>query len=290
MGSSDGGGGRNFQSPNYRGGGDRGPRPPRGDFRGGGPRGDFRGGARGGMRGRGGGRGRGRGAGRGRGRGGAKSEKDKKEPNPDEYVEPEFNQLEMNYIHEAESQYLKPYEPTTTLESLRGYGAAASISNPRGIKENIIHRVENAVGGGFIASEYIHGRDHVLNVAQRGFTIFENKKQRDITQKWQFEEGEDAAQHVRNMSTLPAGKMAKLSKQQKEGLLNAWVAGQHKAPKEEKKGDVMSTVGMMTSRNETYLPADAERFERKLRDLLPHSMLPQEPKPAQPAAKLRTPL
>lgn len=198
----------------------------------------------------------------------------------------------MNYVHEAESQYLKPYVPTTTLESLRGYGAAASISNPRGIKENIIHRVESAVGGGFLASEYIHGRDHVLNIAQRGFTIFENKEQRDITQKWQFEEGEDAAQHVRNMSTLPAGEMAKLSKQQKEELLNAWVAGQHQAPKEEKKGDVLSTVGMMTSRNETYLPADAERFERKLRDLLPQRMLSQEPKPVRSpsAAKLQAPL
>jgi hypothetical protein len=252
MGSSDGGGGHNFRSPNYRGGGP----------------GGFRGGARGGVRGRGGARGRGRGALRAKGKAGPKDRK--KLSIESDYVEQPYTEEELAYVHESESGFNKPYEPTTSLADLAGYGAP-TISSPRGIQENLVNHFASAVGADFRASGYKLGRDHLYNIARNGFTQFENTEQRQITEEWMRKEGQEAHDHLERMSVVSTGVrgLATLSDKQKTEILGGWVAGQYVPPKAEQKDNVLSTVGMLTTRNETYLPADAKRLEDKLRTLLP---------------------
>jgi len=227
---------------------------------------------------------RGRPAARGgaRGRAGPK-DRAKKMPAEDDYVEEPYNEEEIEYMYAEESGHRKPYDPTTSLETLRGYGAAGSITNPRGIKENIINRFATGVGAEFRASVYNHGRDHILNVARNGSTIFESTEQRKIAEHWQRTKPDEATEYVKSMGVQPSGRMGKLSEEQKNMILDAWVAGKHAAPKEEKKGNVLSTVEMMTQRNETYLPEDSKRFEEKLKSLLPK----QTATPSQPARKPR---
>lgn len=205
-------------------------------------------------------------------------ERKKQQMKDQEYQEQPLSKGELLYMQQAESGFSAPYEPSTTLESLRGFGAP-TIASTRGIQEDLKHRFATAAGSERGSHSFRPGREHLYNVSRNGVGMFESKEQKEIAMNWARQNKADAAEYIDNMGVLPIriGNVGSLSEKQKRDVLNAWVAGAYVPPVVEEKGKILSTAGMMMSRNETYLPEDARRFEQKLRSLLPQDSLPAAP-------------
>ena len=274
---------------------------PRGNFRSGGDRGPFRSGPRGGMRGgpRGGlgARGRGgaaRGRGRGRGDGRRKTARGgaKKQSSDEDWEQPPMTEEELEYQELSDGGFTVEYNPTTSLEDLAAWGPP-TMSSERGIKESLINRFSTAANTATVPGGFKYADEHLMNASRSGMAMFENAEERKKAQEWwakneeldpartpdHVEKGAGVAHHflhmmgVRHMASKELGV---LSKQDQEDIMKQWVAGQHHAPKSMEKGDILSAVQRQTRRNGTYLQADMEGFEKKLKQLLPANM--QEPK------------
>lgn len=215
----------------------------------------FPGGARGGpgMRGRGRGGARGTGA-RGRGRGARKVQPRGRGPPADEseFIEYPYTAEELAYMEMSDGGFPASYIPETSADSLARYGPAV-MSSPRGIHESITNRM-------MVATEnkdptFEHASFHLARMDEGLGTFFENAEQKALTE--QYHGGK---------------KFMSLSEKQKDSILRQWAAGQYKAPGRPVAGNVVGLARQMTRRNETYLPEDAQKFERTLRSLLPENM------------------
>ncbi|KUJ24342.1 uncharacterized protein LY89DRAFT_663090 [Mollisia scopiformis] len=223
--------------------------------RGGNSEGVARGGA--GMRGRGRGGARGRGA-RGRGRGARRGgEKKKRGPreraDDDDFISEPYSEEELAYLEMSEGGFPTNYVPeTTSAASLARYGPAV-MSSPRGIHESIVNRMMVATENNDPSFE--HASIHLARMNEGLGTLFEDAEQRALTEKFQG-----------------SRKFMSLSEQQKDSIMRQWAAGQYTAPGTPVKGNVVGLTRQMTRRNETYLPEDAQKFDKTLKSLLPKHM------------------
>ncbi|KAL2063497.1 hypothetical protein VTL71DRAFT_5302 [Oculimacula yallundae] len=242
--------------------------PPReGGFTRGGLRGGSRGGAlRGGARGRGargaarGARGRGRGNAT-RGRGGASGPKDRVE---DEGAPIPFTPEELEYYDDRMGGFQAPYKPVTSAEDLARWGPPV-ISSPRGVMESLVYKM--AVATDNVSPHFKSAAEHHEKMMSGAGTLFEN-----------------AAERRRSKSVYR--KASKMSKADKEAVMKEWVAGQYVRPQDvANPRDVLAQVSALTSRNGTYLPADAKKLEDTLKKLLPASLRDPKPQAAKQAAK-----
>lgn len=215
-------------------------------------RGGPRGGARGGLRGRGGARG---GRGRGRGKGLKKREPRKKEED-DMEIQP-YTKEELEYVDNAAGGFIAPYTPITSAQDLSRWGPPVA-STPRGIVESLAYKM--AVATDNVNPEFKSAQTHLRGIKEGSGALFENAEERAQTQ------------------TQRRREIQSLSKADQEDMMNQWVGGQYASPKTVEPNDVLGQIAAYARRNETYLPADARKFEDKLRSLLPATMSTPKPK------------
>ncbi|CZR55305.1 uncharacterized protein PAC_05192 [Phialocephala subalpina] len=223
----------------------------------------------GGFRGRGGARGRGaRGRGRGARRGGPKEKRAPREKvDADAFIPESYSEEELAYLAMRDGGFPANYIPETSKESLAKYGPAV-MSSPRGIHESIVNRMMVATDNK--DPSFQHGSFHLARMEEGLGTLFEDAEQKRLTEDLQG-----------------SRKFMSLSENAKSDIMRQWVAGQYRAPGTPEAGNVLGLARQMVRRNETYLPDDAGKFERKLRSLLPQHMLPSIQKaPRKPKATL----
>ncbi|KAE8451047.1 hypothetical protein EG329_004719 [Mollisiaceae sp. DMI_Dod_QoI] len=235
-------------------------------------RGTLQGSARGGagMRGRGRGGARGRGA-RGRGKARTPQKKAAKEKTDDDaFLEEPYSEEELAYLEMSDGGFPKDYIPETSAESLAKYGPAV-MSSPRGIHESVVHRMMIATDNKDPSFE--HASIHLARMEEGLGTLFEDGEQKALTEKFQG-----------------SRKFMSLPERSRNAIMQQWVAGHYRPPGTPMKGDVVRLARQMTRRNETYLPEDADRFERKLTSILPPQMLANSRKAASKPLATKSPL
>lgn len=127
------------------------------------------------------------------------------------------------------------------------------MSSPRGIHESVVNRI--MVATDHKDPSFEHASIHLARMDEGLGTLFEDAEQRTLTEKFQGSK-----------------KFMSLSEKQQSSIMKQWVAGHYKAPGTPVQGNVLGLTRQLARRNETYLPEDAQKFERTLRSILPKNM------------------
>ncbi|RDL33108.1 uncharacterized protein BP5553_08547 [Venustampulla echinocandica] len=228
--------------------------------------------------GRGAGRGAGRGVGRGQsgrgGRGKRGGNRQKGQQFQDDEAEEPYNEEEKAYLFNAECGWPAPYNPTTNAESLARVGPPV-ISSSAGLKETLDYKLQVATRN--IAGNYRHAGEHLGRINRGdGVAFFESVEQKDIAQSFKKQQEKEIDGEM--AQDFGSAKIGGLSQADRAAMLKAWIGGQYKAPVSADKGDVLGQVDSFLRRNETYLPDDLRKLEKKLSTLLP-SMKPKASNP-----------
>lgn len=224
----------------------RGPRPAgfagRGGMGGAGRGGAGRGGARG------------RGGLRGRNARGPRAKKTKHAEEVDYEVLP-YDEAEAAEYDEISGGVPAPYDPITSLESLRGWGPGV-ITSPQGIRESVTRSL--AIG---MDKKYPGWNDvawHRRKLNETGYTMLKDEAERKSLRKSNWEP------RVRGVSVPNA---------QREVLEKTWVAGHYDKPSAGvDRKDVLGLVGAYSRKNAAYLAEETKQFEGDVAKLLPASL------------------
>ncbi len=235
----------------------------------GGGAGGAAGGARGGRKkfGLGGGgsaRGRGR-AGRGRKFGKKKEEEGKDER---EGMELKWNREEREVVNRIEQGVVVPFEPSVTVESLTGFGAAVATDAGIGQVETLLRTMRLMTGGVAFNSDVGVTAD-VTEVMKR----YGEKKPIFMHSK---------AEKAWIESAQPRLRVAPPDAGTKKAIVDAAILGKYPTASFAEAGDIRATMANYHGRTFTYLASDSQKFVDKVLSLLPAQ---GEAKPAAPARK-----
>jgi hypothetical protein len=195
----------------------------------------------------------------------------------DDAVSDPLTEVELEYQAGSEQGWLRPYEPTTTAESLARHGPPV-ISSPRGVVESVVYKMQvatNIPGAG-----YEMGGDHLLRIDHGPGSMFESEEQRAITEAFSQQKGKERAEKMGVPYKPALNELGYLSERDQNRIMKEWVAGQHVSPKPAGARDVLGQVEKYVRMNETYLPDDTRKFQEKLKSLLPASVM--KPKQGSP--------
>jgi len=196
----------------------------------------------------------------------------------EDFIPEPLTEVELEYQAGSEQGWLRPYEPTTTAESLARHGPPV-ISSPRGVVESMVYKMQVATN--VPGPQYEIGGNHLLRIDHGPGSMFESEEQRAITEAFSQQKGKERAETM-GVSYDPAlNQLGSLSKKDQERMMREWVAGQYAFPKPAEPGDVPGQVEKYARMNETYLPEDTRKLQEKLKSLLPASAM----KPKQRAEK-----
>lgn len=192
----------------------------------------------------------------------------------EDFIPPPMNAEELAYQAGSEQGFLRPYEPTLSAESLARHGPPV-ISSPRGVVESIRDKMQVATS--FPGAQYDLGRDHLFRVEHRPGTMFENEEQRAIVEAFSQQKGKERAEEMGVPYEPQLNELGKLSEKDQTRAMKEWVGGQYVFPKPAEAGDVLGQVAGYARRNETYLPDDTRKFQKKLKSLLPATKAASRP-------------
>lgn len=170
----------------------------------------------------------------------------------DEFVQAPYSEEELAYLEMSDGGFPTNYVPETSAASLARYGPAV-MSSPRGIHESVVNRI--MVATNHKDPSFEHASIHLARMDENLGTLFEDAEQRSLTENFQG-----------------SRKFMSLSDKQRSSIMRHWVAGHYNAHGTPVQGNVLSLTRQMAQRNETYLPEDAQKFERTLKSLLPKDM------------------
>jgi hypothetical protein len=189
-----------------------------------------------------------------------------------------LTEIELEYQAGSEQGWLRPYEPTTSAESLARHGPPV-ISSPRGAVESMVYKMQVATN--IPGPQYEIGGNHLLRIDHGPGSMFESEEQRAITEAFSQQKGNERAKKMGVPYEPSLNELGSISEKDKARMLKEWVAGQYVFPKLTEAGDVLGQVEKYARMNETYLPEDTRKLQEKLKSLLPASAL----KPKQGAVK-----
>lgn len=237
------------------------------------------------MRGRGGRGGRGRGRGRGRGgRRGGRRQTDADETK--NFVDPPLEPEEQAWVDGFEAGFEIPYNPTTSLEQLRSHAASVMPpSNPMGVVETVAHKFQVATSFAPAAAMDMHPASHLKKINVGGGSSFDSPEEKAAVQAYydqirqaQADKQADSGRRERKkVAPRLISTMDQLPENIRSEISKVWVAGHYIGPKHADIGDILGTVDQYTKLNETYLPHSAQKFEAKLKSLLPAAYRKQAP-------------
>jgi hypothetical protein len=190
--------------------------------------------------------------------------------NEDDAESDPLTEVELEYQAGSEQGWLRPYEPTTTAESLARHGPPV-ISSPRGVVESVVYKMQvatNIPGAG-----YEIGGNHLLRIDHGPGSMFESEEQRAITEAFSQQKGKERAEKMGVPYEPALNELGSLSKKDQNRIMKEWVAGQYVSPKPAEAGDVLGQVEKYARMNETYLPDDTRKLQEKLKSLLPASAM-----------------
>jgi hypothetical protein len=241
-------------------------------------------------------RGRG-GANRGRGRGGrsrgARKERGPRRKEEDEVEEP-FTEEELKSIEGVEQGWFKPYEPETSLESLMPY-APPVVASHMGLQNSVVYKMAVATWGRPMPS-FQPAIRHLENIDKGIGTMFNDTQERRMVEAFRKQKG-DAPDDVLwkwddqflsddiyppedsgnpEIKATPRG-LQSLHPETRNELMRQWIAGHYSGTTPAERGDILSQAALSARRNETYLPADAQKLGQKLSSLLPSQTRQSQP-------------
>lgn len=181
------------------------------------------------------------------------------------------------------------YVPETTIEALDAERPAMATSTaPKGIERSVEYRMELAAfteywtrggrmytGVGTVYRENDHDEGELkmnqMSIDRRRNTEGDTERLRMIERLRSESAADDPTGALMNADapTTPKYRIRTPSDDGKTAILNAIVGGHYEAPKPIEKGDVAGLVQTFLTRNETFLPSDSEKLQRKLLSLLP---------------------
>jgi hypothetical protein len=237
-------------------------------------------------------RGRGGGANRSRGRGGrgrgARKERGPRRKEEDEVEEP-FTEEEMKSIEGVEQGWFKPYEPETSLESLMPYAPPVAASH-MGLQNSVVYKMAVATWGRPTPA-FQPAIRHLENIDKGIGTMFNDTQERRMVEAFRKQKGDcpihapdDGLWKIEDLlsddynppedpenpeiKATPRG-LQSLHPETRNEVMRQWIAGHYSGTTPAERGDVLSQAALSARRNETYLPADAQKFGQKLSSLLP---------------------
>jgi hypothetical protein len=239
----------------------------------------------GGMKSRGrGGANRGRGS-RGRGRG-AKKERAPRKKEEEEVEEP-YTEEELKSIEGVEQGWFKPYEPETSLESLRPWAPPVAASH-MGLQNSVHYKMSVATWGR--PTPYFQpGIRHLENIDKGIGTMFNDTQERNMVEAFRKQKGDcpinvptdkliadvlsgdwSPPEEPENPEiNAPPRGLQSLHPKTRNEVMRQWIAGHYSGTTPAERGDILAQVALSARRNETYLPADAQKLGQKLSSLLP---------------------
>ncbi|KAK1764826.1 hypothetical protein QBC33DRAFT_546138 [Phialemonium atrogriseum] len=208
----------------------------------------------GGFRGR--GRGRGRGGGGAGGRGGKRKKKDEEAAKDDNangklICTPE----EQDWLNRIEQGVVTPYTPPTTLESLVGHGPALATDVSIG-KVEAAMRGMRILGGG-----KPYNPDGFFNDPKDNVNRYYHEKKPVFFDSLKEKEWLEGSQD--GVRIYPPHENTKAA------IIQAAVQGKYVAPKFAALNDTLGMLASYHAREATYTPTDGEKFDAKVRSLLP---------------------
>jgi len=212
-----------------------------------------------------------------------------------EDVEPPFTKIEEAWIEAHEGGFELPYNPTTSLESLRRQGASVMTpSNPMGAVESLAHKMQVATH--MVSAPNTHSGVHLERMARGSGSFFETPEAKAVAQAYYDQKrqadadkrADSEGKERKKIPSRPLKTLDTLPENVRSAIAKAWVAGQYAGPKHVETSNILGQVEMYAKRNETYLPETAKKFEEKLRSLLPPQY--QKPEPTPEPKKVQKPL
>jgi len=193
----------------------------------------------------------------------------------DDFPEYPESEAERAYMDDSRGGGNRPYVPTTSQQTLL-LDAPPVISSRAGVLRSLEYKFQVATK---MEKPWAASDLHRYNIEQGRGTFFESKQMRD----WVLPKHAPPGERMEGIPKYPA-LAGTLSQEARKKVLSQWVAGHYDDPGfvDAEKDDIMTQVVAQTKRNPTYLKSDAEKFQAKLRSLLPVGMektIPQESRP-----------
>jgi hypothetical protein len=163
-----------------------------------------------------------------------------------------------------------------------------------GLQKSVVYKMAVATHGRPLTA-FQPARVHLENL-ERGFgTIFNDAQERRMVEAFRRQQGDsevtkskgwayydrffvlpDDQHHPENSGykKIKSGPKAlqSLYPSTRNEVMRQWIAGHYSGPTPAEKGDTLSQVAASARRNETYLPADAQKLSEKLGSLIPSQM------------------